>query len=195
MTDSESKGRNLVLRISYDGVDNVIWRKVLVDSNMRLNELAYLILATFDTMAMHLYIIHTSDEMFSEGNWDGFEGRNARKTRLSDLQLMRDDTMVLEYDMGVGHQFNISVVGVKSCKDETETPYILDGNGCGIIEEEDAMTLAFYIDQIDMVGKTVKPIYYKDRSEPWDYRKTDVASMNKILKFEMKKVAKAYGMK
>ena len=68
----------LVLRIGYDGLDKVIWRDVAVHKDMPLNKLAYLILAAFDTMANHLYVIRSAGEEFSEGTWEDFKGFDAK---------------------------------------------------------------------------------------------------------------------
>jgi len=43
--------------ITYEGLDDKIWRKVQVSSNYRLDQLGYLLLATFDTLAYHLFAL------------------------------------------------------------------------------------------------------------------------------------------
>ena len=43
--------------ITYEGLEDKIWRKVAVSSNYQLNKLGYVVLATFDTMAYHLFEI------------------------------------------------------------------------------------------------------------------------------------------
>ena len=40
--------------IVYEGLEKKIWRKVQVSSNYHLDQLGYLALAAFDTMAYHL---------------------------------------------------------------------------------------------------------------------------------------------
>ena len=183
----------LVLRIGYDGLDKVIWRDVAVHKDMPLNELAYLILAAFDTMANHLYVIRSAGEEFSEGTWEDFKGFDARKTTLADLHLMKGDTLEMEYDIGCGQLFNIMVLGEKICEADCKVPVIMDGNGCGIIDDRSVLDIIYYIEQIDLVGKTVEPIYYKDRVEPWDYRNFDIDTINRTLKAEMAKLEMVYG--
>ena len=41
--------------ITYEGLEEKIWRKVEVSSNYRLNQLGYMVLAAFDTLAYHLF--------------------------------------------------------------------------------------------------------------------------------------------
>lgn len=183
----------LVLRIEYDGLDKVIWRDVVVDKDMPLNELAHLILVAFDTMAYHLYVIRSAGEEFSEGPREDFKGFDARSMTLSDLHLMKGDTLEMEYDMACGQLFNIMVVGEEACEADRDTPVIIDGNGCGIIDDRSVLDVIYYVEQIDLVGKTTKPIYYKGRTEPWDYRNFDIDAINQTLKAEMAKLTKAYG--
>ncbi len=42
-------------QISYEGLEDKIWRKAEVSSNARLDQLGYTVLASFDTMAYHLF--------------------------------------------------------------------------------------------------------------------------------------------
>lgn len=42
-------------KITYADCDNRIWRTAAVSSNYTLAELGYMVLATFDTMAYHLF--------------------------------------------------------------------------------------------------------------------------------------------
>lgn len=194
MKIAEKTNSIFLLRISYDGLDNVIWRDVTVDKDMPLNQLAYLILVAFDTMAEHMYMFRCAGEAYSEKILEDFEGHNARRTKLADLHLLSGDTLEMEYDMGVGHLFNIMVVDEKKCKADCHTPMVIDGSGCGIMEEENVMDLAHYIEQIDLLGKTTKPIYYKQRMEPWDYRNFDIDAINRMLKEEIAKLSKAYNV-
>ena len=41
--------------ITYEGLEEKIWRKVEVSSNYRLDQLGYMVLAAFDTLAYHLF--------------------------------------------------------------------------------------------------------------------------------------------
>lgn len=45
------------LKIKYVGCEDKIWREAQISSNARLCDLGYMILATFDTMAYHLFNI------------------------------------------------------------------------------------------------------------------------------------------
>lgn len=57
-------------RIAYEGLEDRIWRKVEVSSNYRLDQLGYLILATFDTLACHLFAFYFDNGQFEIPNED-----------------------------------------------------------------------------------------------------------------------------
>ena len=51
-------------RITYADCDNRIWRTAAVSSNYTLAELGYMVLATFDTMAYHLFEMKYRDTTY-----------------------------------------------------------------------------------------------------------------------------------
>ena len=60
-------------QVTYEGLDDKIWRKVAVSSNYRLDQLGYTVLAAFDTMAYHLFEFYYDGERFEIPNDDAFE--------------------------------------------------------------------------------------------------------------------------
>ena len=52
-------------KITYADCDNRIWRTAAVSSNYTLAELGYMVLATFDTMAYHLFEMKYKNVTFS----------------------------------------------------------------------------------------------------------------------------------
>ena len=50
--------------IAYEGLEDRIWRKAEVSSNYRLDQLGYMVLAAFDTMAYHLFEFFCGDGRF-----------------------------------------------------------------------------------------------------------------------------------
>lgn len=47
----------ITLKITYADCDNRIWREAQISDNSYLNKLGYMVLATFDTLAYHLFSI------------------------------------------------------------------------------------------------------------------------------------------
>ena len=50
--------------ITYEGLEDKIWRKMAISSNYRLDQLGYAVLAAFDTMAYHLFEFYYNDVRF-----------------------------------------------------------------------------------------------------------------------------------
>ena len=69
---------------------------------------------------------------------------------------------------------------------------MLDGAGCGIIDDMPSWYLAELIEQIDRNGKTDEPIYYQERTAPWDYRTFNLKIINYLLKYYIDKYEAGY---
>ena len=61
-------------KITYADCDNRIWRIAAVSSNYTLAKLGYMVLATFDTMAYHLFEMKFKETIYFLTEED-FEGR------------------------------------------------------------------------------------------------------------------------
>lgn len=78
--------------ITYEGLEEKIWRKVEVSSNYRLNQLGYMVLAAFDTLAYHLFEFYYDDDRFEIPNEDApFEQIDMANFKLHQLDLKLDD--------------------------------------------------------------------------------------------------------
>ena len=56
--------RIMTLQISYCELEDLIWREVKINEDSTLDDLAYLILVSFDTMANHLYRFEVEGESY-----------------------------------------------------------------------------------------------------------------------------------
>lgn len=181
--------------VSYEGLESRIWRKVEVSSNYRLDQLGYMVLAAFDTLAYHLFEFHYGDQIF--------EIPEARRTEeqidmagvnLGQLGLQLGDRVRMDYDFGTTQTFWLEVVGIEDMKQGRgrRYPYVLDGAGRGIIDDLSCDELREMVDQIDRNGHTDAPIYYQDRIVPWDYRWFDLDCINGLLKGEIEEIEEGY---
>ena len=96
------------LKITYADCDNRIWRIAEVSSNYTLARVGYLVLATFDTMAYHLfemrykgvtYYLTDEDAEFAEDDY-GF----LNETRIGKLNAVPGDHIEMIYDLGCGQK-------------------------------------------------------------------------------------------
>ena len=181
--------------ITYEGLAEKIWRKAEVSSNYRLDRLGYMVLAAFDTMAYHLF------EFYYKGRRFDLPGIDAPRDcvdmgqfKLGELGLQIGDRIQMDYDFGTTQTFWLELIDVADMQRGrgSHYPYIVDGAGCGIIDDMDAENLAELIDQIDRNGKTDEPVYYNERRLPWDYRWFDLDCINSLLKGEVQMIEEGY---
>ena len=181
--------------ITYEGLEERIWRKVEVSSNYRLDQLGYMVLAAFDTMAYHLFEFYYDDDRFEIPNEDApFEQIDMADFKLHQLKLKLGDRIRMEYDFGTTQTFWLELVEIADMKRGwgRRYPYVLDGAGRGIIDDMSCEELSELVAQIDRNGKTDEPIYYQERMMPWDYRWFDLDCMNSLLKGEIELIEEGY---
>ena len=181
--------------ITYEGLEDRIWRKAEVSSNYRLDQLGYMVLAAFDTMAYHLFEFFYDDGRFEIPNEDApFEQIDMADFKLHQLELKPGDRIRMDYDFGTTQTFWLELVAVDDMKRGwgRRYPYVLDGAGRGIIDDMSCEELSELIAQIDRTGKTNEPIYYQERRISWDYRWFDLDCMNSLLKGEIEMIEEGY---
>ena len=181
--------------ITYEGLEEKIWRKVEVSSNHRLDQLGYMVLAAFDTLAYHLFEFYYDDDRFEIPNEDApFEQIDMADFKLHQLKLKLGDRIRMEYDFGTTQTFWLELVEIADMKRGwgRRYPYVLDGAGRGIIDDMSCEELSELVAQIDRNGNTDEPIYYQERMMPWDYRWFDLDCMNSLLKGEIELIEEGY---
>lgn len=181
--------------ISYEGLEDRIWRKVEVSSNYRLDELGYLVLATFDTMAYHLFEFHYDGERFGFPAEDCLgKQHDMVAVKLGHLNLRVGSRIRMDYDFGTTQTFWLDLIRIEEMGrgQGTHYPYLLDGAGRGIIDDMPCEMLKELVAQIDRNGKTDEPFYYQERLAPWDYRWFDLKPMNYLLKAEIAMIEEGY---
>jgi len=181
--------------ITYEGLEERIWRKVEVSSNYRLDQLGYMVLAAFDTLAYHLFEFYYDDDRFEIPNEDAsFEQIDMADFKLHQLKLKLGDRIRMEYDFGTTQTFWLELVEIADMKRGwgRRYPYVLDGAGRGIIDDMSCEELSELVAQIDRNGETDEPIYYQERMMPWDYRWFDLDCMNGLLKGEIELIEEGY---
>lgn len=181
--------------ISYEGLEEKIWRKVEVSSNYRLDQLGYMVLAAFDTMAYHLFEFYYNGICYRIPDvWDSSERIDMAEYRLYQLGLKAGDRIRMEYDYGTTQTFWLELCEVADMKRGRgrRYPYVLDGAGRGIIDDMPCEELKELVAQIDRNGETDQPIYYQDRRIPWEYRWFDLDCINCLLKGEIEEIEDGY---
>ena len=188
------------LKIKYVGCEDKIWREAQISSNAFLCDLGYLILASFDTMAYHLFNISYNGvtyELMSEED-DIPEDQCLFYVKLSELGLTVGDKLNMIYDFGCEQEFDIEVTDIRPMgKGQGRAyPKIIAGAGFGIIDDMSAYELLEIIHQIDETGSS--GIKYSsdglllDMLPDWDYQRFDLKLHNALLKGEIERIADGY---
>ena len=181
----------ITLHIAYKDLEEKLWRDIKVNENSTLDELAYLILATFDTLANHLYRFDVNGESYY-CNSDELEGdEKLCDYKISDFDFQIADYFTFEYDFGMGHDFTVQVLQIT--EDDSiisRVPIIIHGEGRGILDDYSFDDIKDFIDEIDITGKLRNPIVYKGRE--WDYRDFTIKAASDELHREIDEIEKYY---
>lgn len=191
-------------KIVYADCDNRIWRTAAVSSNYTLLQLGYLVLATFDTMAYHLFEMKYKDttyfleeEDFEDLPCDEKEEYDLLSPyRLGSLDMRIGDVIEMTYDMGCHQVFEITLLEIGDMPKGTGRAYpkILDGAGRGIVDDMPADELLEAIREIDLGGHS--GIHYSsygfENVPEWDYRNYRIDLDNSLLKKIIERIRDGY---
>jgi len=188
------------LKIKYVGCDDKIWREAQISSNAHLCDLGYMILATFDTMAYHLFNISykgVTYELPSDED-EISEDKCLFFVKLSELNLQIGDKLTMIYDFGCDQEFKIDVTDIQPMGRGKGRAYpkIVAGEGRGIIDDMSADDLAELIQQIDKAGSSGiqfagDGIIFANMPD-WDYRNYSIEYDNCLLKGTIARIAEGY---
>lgn len=191
-------------KITYADCDNKIWRIAAVSSNYTLAKLGYMILASFDTMAYHLFEMKfkgttyflTEEDFEDLPNYDNERYDLFGVHKIGTLGLNVGDTIQMTYDLGCCQVFNIELLEINDMLrgHGTAYPKILDGAGRGIVDDMPAFELLEVIRKTDENGHS--EIYYSsscsDNAPEWDYRNYRVDWDNTLLKGIIDRIRDGY---
>ncbi len=181
----------LKFRVGIEGLENKIWRVIEIIDRMTVADLAYTILATFNSRAYHLYKIYYNDNIYDcrlnpkLTKYDE-DKLSAITTKLSILDLKENDLMEMEYDYGSPTTFYITYLGyeeLKNYNDAKKYPYIVDGEGLGMLDDRSSYALKDIVLETDKLGYSncYFPAIYETK-KIYDYRKYNIKTDNKNLK-------------
>ena len=188
------------LKIKYAGCEDKIWREAQISSNAHLCDLGYMILATFDTMAYHLFNITYKGVTYElpSDEEEIPEDKCVFSLKLSELNLQIGYKLTMIYDFGCDQEFEIEVTDIQPMGrgQGRAYPKIIAGEGRGIIDDMSADDLAELIQQIDKTGSS--GIQYAgdgiifDNLPDWDYRNYSLEYDNCLLKGIIARIAEGY---
>ena len=180
----------LKFRVSINGLENKIWRVIEINNQLTLADLAYTILASFNSLTYHLYNINYNGNIYgsngAKSDLPGYVKLNAITTRLKDLDLKENDEMEMDYDFGSTTTFDITYLEsneLKNLFDVKEYPKIVEGAGLGMLEDISEYDLKDIVEETDELGYSKH--YFTNGYETnriYDYRNYDLKRDNENLK-------------
>lgn len=192
----------LTFNVAIEGLEDKIWRKIEITDLRTVADLAYTILASFDSLAYHLYNIKYDGKRYdcmicSDDYYGKEELIDATNTKLKMLNLNIGDKLVMDYDYGSTTTFIITYLESKDLKRGTGNhyPYVIDGAGRGMIDDLPDFELKEIVEDIDKKGYSdyfFTPGY--ERKIKYDYRNYDIDLDNALLKGEVYLIKENYEM-
>ena len=180
----------LTFKVGIEGLEDKIWRKIEITDRRTVADLAYTILATFDSLAYHLYNIKYNKKVYDcwvciDDDYSDIPKVNATITKLSDIGLKENDAMEMEYDYGSTTTFKITYLESRDANDYEGYlyPNIVDGAGRGMLDDMCDFELKEIVEDTDEKGYSehyVTPGY--EKYEKYDYRKFNIKTNNRKLK-------------
>ena len=180
----------LTFKVEIEGLEDKIWRKIEITDRRTVADLAYTILATFDSLAYHLYNITYDNKIYDcwvciEDDYSDIPKVNATITKLKDLELKENDTMEMEYDYGSTTNFKITYLGCTDLErgNGSHYPYVVDGEGRGMLDDICDFELKEIVEDTDKKGYSehyFTPGY--ERTIKYDYRNFNIKNNNALLK-------------
>lgn len=186
-------------KITYENCDHRIWREAEVSSNYTLAELGYMVLATFKTLAYHLFEMEYKGVSYclTEEDLDDLpldlDGELLDEKKIGTLGMKIGDVIKMTYDLGCCQVFEIALIKIAEMQKGHGRAYpkIIDGAGKGIVDDMPAEVLLDAIKKTDSDGHS-EIFYSEDGDLEWDYRRYDIISDNILLKGGIERIRDGY---
>ncbi len=184
-------------KIEYEGFEKIIWRDIEVSSNYTFAKLGYLVLASFDTLANHLFFLEYNGRHFEIdlGGELGKDNIDPTEIKLGSINLEIGSEIMMTYDYGCEQVFKITLLEIYDMEKGASVKYpkIIAGAGKGILNDIFSEDFKVIIDEIDKTGKS-EHTYMNPYGEyvKWDYRDFDIELLNKSLKYDIETIRQAY---
>jgi hypothetical protein len=117
------------LKITLNYVRPVVWRRIFVNSDVKLPDLHKIIQTTMGWTNSHLHQFIKGDKFYSEPDDESFEENiDYRKIRLHQILTKEKQSVVYEYDFGDGWAHKIVLEKILS-NQKIKYPICIDGKG------------------------------------------------------------------
>lgn len=191
-------------KMTYSFCDDKIWRIAAISSNYTLANLGYMVLATFDTKAYHMFDMRYKNTTYflNEEDFedlpatDGNSYEILRQHKLENLDMAIGDKIEMTYDWGCEQVFMLELLDIADMPKYHGNAYpkILEGAGKGIVDDMPADELLEAIKKTDEEGHS--EVYYSSiefgQTPEWDYRDYKIDLDNMLLRVTIARIRDSY---
>ncbi|NLD91381.1 MAG: plasmid pRiA4b ORF-3 family protein [Fibrobacter sp.] len=189
-----SKLHSMKLRIKLNGIKPEIWRSVVVEDSLTLQDLHNVIQAAMGWGNCHMYEFEIAGIRYGIPDDDGFdehEIENAKKVKLSKLKLTEKEKFEYIYDFGDDWNHTIKIEKILPGESPYDGPFCIEGaRNC---PPEDCGSIPGYEDIVEAMKntKSKKAKEFIDwLGEPYDAEHFDIEEINTRLKHALPKKKK-----
>lgn len=179
------------IKVTLDEFEDTFWREIQVSSNNTVAKLAYVVLASFEAKARHLFNLQYAGIRYELTNLPFAEitanAVDAATKKLKDLKLEVGSCISMEYDFGAGWGFHITVETIEPMirGQQNRLPLIVDGGGDLPITDDGPSILADIIAATDAGNIPVFYDEYTGEEFEIDYREYDPDFSNEVFKLDV----------
>lgn len=145
----------LTFKVEVKGLENKIWRIIETDDEKTLADLAYITLATFETLFDKFYTIKHGKDLYDSANkiYDNKNCKSAMTVQLKELDYGNDNKIIMEYNP----RNKVTIIITYMNKKDIELPNnkhikVIDGAGNGIIDYINELELKQIVKETDKLG-------------------------------------------
>ena len=184
------------LKVSLNGYEDRFNRILLFKQNSTLDDLAFTVLSTFNTLYYHMYSfkddknVYECEISYQEAKQYNYPDIGLQTYSITlDQLIIKNNKFLMIYDFGTNYEFVIEILEEIELKELYKVPRVIEGVGYGIVED-DKTSLENYLNN----KKLKYPLLFIKNKRPpeLDFNQFDVEKCNKKLMREFTVIRDAY---
>lgn len=142
-----------LFKVELKGYEKKLNRLISIPSMASLSDLGISIVLAFHGDFYHLMQFTIGRKVYGTFSESIFENddRDAREWHLNELHLRKNSKILFEYDFGEGYEFTVKYLGKEEDSSLYPYPYVKDGEGYGIWEDNYGELQLYYDDPNTLV--------------------------------------------
>lgn len=174
----------LRFKVKIKGLEDKIWRDILVDKSFMLSDLIYFILSSYDLYYKQFFNVTIGDKHYDSVNtiYDEDNYLSVMPLKLKDINFKDQKEIFLLYNLKCKTEFIIEYIEETTTKGNL--PKVIDGEGKSAIEEVSGEELKSIVEETDKLGYSTYNVTTiiddEEIEENFDYKDFDLESNNML---------------